>query len=91
MKRWIEFFEGENQRLSMARGLTFASWWPASAIAVWIHTTESLSVYLGAFVLNSVANKAIDIRGRKNANNSDINAPEGELETPSNSRRRKRV
>ena len=73
LKRWIEFFEGENKRLSMARLLTFISWFPASGILLWVRTTEALSVYLGAFVLNSVANKAIDVQGRKktNANKSD--------------------
>lgn len=65
LTRWAEFFEGENRRLSMARLLTFASWIPSTAILIYIRTVEALSIYLGAFVLNSVANKAIDVQGRK--------------------------
>jgi hypothetical protein len=67
VSRWIEFFEGENRRLSMARGIMFASWFPASGIAIWIHTTEALSVYLGAFVINSIGNKAFDVQRGKHA------------------------
>lgn len=65
MSRFAEFLEGENRVLSMARLLTFMSWFPATGIVIYLRTTEALSVYLGAFVLNSVANKGIDVYGRK--------------------------
>jgi len=63
--RRAEFLEGENRILSMARLLTLMSWFPATGVVVYLRSTESLSVYLGAFVLNSVANKGIDVYGRK--------------------------
>jgi len=65
LKRLPEFLEGENRILSMARLLTLMSWFPATGVVVYLRSTEALSVYLGAFVLNSVANKGIDVYGRK--------------------------
>ena len=68
MSSWMEIFQGEDKTRSMPRVLMFATWFPATAIAIYIHTTESLSVYLGAFVLNSIGNKAFDVqRTNKNA------------------------
>lgn len=49
---WVEFFEDNSKRLSMPRLLVFLSFPPATIILAWIHTTEALSVYLGAYVLN---------------------------------------
>lgn len=62
--RWIEFFHGENNQLSMYRLLQFLAFFPATATLLWIHTTEALSMYLLAFVTNGVANKFIDMKGR---------------------------
>lgn len=67
MDRVIEFFEGENNRLSMARLLTFLSFIPASCMLVKIGTAEALGYYLGAYVLNYIGGKACDIKGRINA------------------------
>lgn len=64
LNRLPEFLEGENRILSMARLLTFMSWFPATGVVVYLRSTEALSVYLGAFVLNSVANKGIDAKYR---------------------------
>lgn len=63
--RWIEFFEGENNRLSMMRLTVFLSFFPASGIAIYIANTESLAVYLGAYVGGIVGSKTVDVVGRK--------------------------
>ena len=68
-KRWIEFFLGEGSQLSMHRLLMFLAFFPATGVLIYIKTTEALSMYLGAFVLNGVANKFLDVKGRKDADN----------------------
>jgi len=68
MSRWLEFWEGENNRLSMARLLNFMAWFPATLVLIYVKTSEALGIYLGAFVLNSVGGKfAEKIGARKNA------------------------
>lgn len=69
MKRLSEFFVGEDGQLSMHRLLQFLAFFPASGVLIYIRTTEALSMYLTAFVLNGVANKWLDVKGRKNAAN----------------------
>lgn len=68
--RWLEFFTGEGDTLSMARLLQFLSFFPATGVLIFIHTTEALSLYLGAFVANGVLQKFADIKGRQNATNT---------------------
>lgn len=65
--RFIEFFEGETNLLSMHRLLQFMAFFPATGVLIYIKTTEALSMYLAAFVANGVLNKFADIKGRKNA------------------------
>lgn len=60
LTRWVEFFEGDGNRLSMARLLTFMSFYPASYMLVKIGTAEALGYYLGAYVLNYIGGKASD-------------------------------
>lgn len=67
-KDFIEFFYGEDNQLSMHRLLSFLAFFPSTIMLTLIHTTEALSMYLGAFVLNGVANKWLDVKGRKNVN-----------------------
>lgn len=69
MRNPEEFFLGEDDQLSMHRMLQFLAFFPATGVMVWIHTTEALSMYLGAFVLNGVANKWLDVKGRKDDSN----------------------
>jgi hypothetical protein len=69
-QRWLEFFYGEHDQLSMYRLLQFLAYFPATATLLWIHTTEALSMYLLAFVTNGVAGKFIDMKGRANVANS---------------------
>lgn len=68
MSRWHEFFEGENNRYSMARALSFMAWFPSTLVLLYLKTTEALGLYLTAFVLNSIGNKVADkIGAKKNA------------------------
>jgi len=67
MSRWIEVFEGENNRLSMLRLTVFLSFWPASAVLLCIRNTESLAVYFSAYVGGIISGKGIDVLGRKKA------------------------
>lgn len=62
--RWIEFFEGSENRLSIARLLQFLAYPPATGVLIWIHTTEAMSLYLSAFVLNGLAGKAMDLTAK---------------------------
>jgi len=71
--RFAEFFEGENNRFSMYRLLQFLAYPPSTAVMIYIHTTEAMSLYLAAFVTNGVLGKAIDIKGRAlNANTAKL-------------------
>lgn len=65
MNRIQEFWEADNGRMSMARLLQFLSFPPATGILIYMHTTEALSMYLSAYVLNGIANKGIDKWGVK--------------------------
>lgn len=58
--RWIEFFEGENGRLSMTRLLCFMSIFPASAVVLVTCNEATLGWYLGAYVLGYVSGKGWD-------------------------------
>lgn len=58
--RWIEFFEGDNERLSMTRLTCFLAFFPSTYLLV-IHGTENMLLYyLGAFVLGYVGGKGFD-------------------------------
>lgn len=70
--RWIEVFEGENNRLSMMRLTVFMSFFPASGVLVYIKNTEALAVYLGAYVGGIVGSKTVDVVGRKKNARSSI-------------------
>lgn len=66
MSRWLEFWEGEGNRLSMARLLQFLAYFPATLVLIYVKTSEALAIYLGAFVLNSIGSKVADKMGAKN-------------------------
>lgn len=58
--RWVEFFEGENNRLSMSRLLCFLSFLPASFVVMVTKGENALGWYLGAYVLGYIGGKAAD-------------------------------
>jgi hypothetical protein len=60
MSRWIEFFEGTENRLSMSRLLCFGAFFPASYVVIATLSDEALGWYLGTFVLGYVGGKASD-------------------------------
>jgi len=65
MSRWIEFFEGEGNRLSMSRLLCFMSFFPASVVVLYTESENALGWYLGSYVLGYVGGKGVDkIRGQ---------------------------
>jgi len=58
--RYIEFFEGDNGRLSMTRLLCFLSFFPASYVVIADLSDSTLGWYLGAYVLGYVGGKGFD-------------------------------
>jgi hypothetical protein len=58
--RFIEFFEGANNRLSMSRLLAFLSIFPATFVLIYKHDAETLAYYLGAFVSGYIGGKFAD-------------------------------
>lgn len=61
MNRWIEFFEGDNKRLSMTRLTVFLSFFPSSYVLIVTKSENALGWYLGAYVLGYVGGKSADI------------------------------
>jgi hypothetical protein len=71
MSRFVEFFEGENNRLSMTRLTVFLSLFPSSYVVVATESPDALGWYIGGYVLGYVGGKGADVIGRgKNANPS---------------------
>lgn len=64
--RWVEFFEGEKNRLSMTRLLCFLSFFPASWVVIQDAGADTLGWYVGAYVLGYVGGKLSDKIGGKN-------------------------
>lgn len=64
--RWVQFFEGENNRLSMTRLLCFLSFFPASYVVIEDSASETLGWYVGGYVLGYVGGKFSDKVGGKN-------------------------
>jgi hypothetical protein len=65
MERLIEFFEGEDGRLSMTRLLCFLSFFPSSYVVIKCVYRPSidmvLGIYIGGYVLGYVGGKTADI------------------------------
>lgn len=59
-KRWMEFFEGEDKRLSMMRLTVFMSFWPASYVVMSMQEFGVYTTYVGAYVLGYVGGKGLD-------------------------------
>ncbi len=64
MMRWLEFFEGDDSRLSMTRLMMFLAFFPASYVVVLMQTEGSLAWYLSAYALGYVGGKMSDVMGR---------------------------
>jgi hypothetical protein len=62
--RWLEFFEGDNNRMSMSRLLSFLSLFPATTVLIYIHSEEALAYYLSAYTLGYVGGKFADRKPR---------------------------
>ncbi len=60
LKRVAEFFEGQDNRLSMTRLLAFMSFFPASSVLAVSHSDTALTVYLTAYVAQLVGGKTAD-------------------------------
>lgn len=58
--RTLEFFEGDNGRLSMTRLCTFLCFWPCCWIGVRINTVEAIWAIGSIFVLGYVAGRGAD-------------------------------
>ena len=65
--RWIEFFEGDNQRLSMTRLLCFLSFFPSSWVVLITRSENALGWYLGAYVIGYIGGKGFDALKSKGA------------------------
>lgn len=65
MTRLVEFFEGEERRLSMTRLLCFMSFFPATVVVLRDGTEATLSWYLGAFVLGYIGGKGADVLAQR--------------------------
>ncbi len=72
--RWVEFYEGDSNRLSMARLLTFLSFFPATYEMIRIDSAEALGYYLGAYVLNYIGGKASDCMKTRRGRDDDSGA-----------------
>jgi hypothetical protein len=59
--RLIQFFEGDNGRLSMARLTMFAAFFPASYVMVTHPSEGMMGWYVGGFVLGYVGGKGMDV------------------------------
>lgn len=62
--RWVEFFEGDDKRLSMTRLLCFMSFFPASYFVLSSDDVNALGYYVGAYVLGYVGGKLGDCINR---------------------------
>lgn len=58
--RSIEFFEGDNGRLSMTRLLCWMAFYPACVALFQIESENALLYFLGAFVLQYIGGKGAD-------------------------------
>lgn len=64
--RWVEFFEGDDKRLSMTRLLCFMSFPPSTWVVVKSMNENTLGWYLGAYVMGYVGGKLGDCINRPN-------------------------
>lgn len=65
MNRWLEFFEGDGNLLSMTRLLCLLSFFPATYELIIINSDTALGYYLGAYVLGYLGGKGMERLNRK--------------------------
>lgn len=70
MKRWHEFFEGDNNRMSMARLLMFASFFPASAVMLITKSETMFGWFVSAYVCGYIGGKGMDALTNKGGINN---------------------
>jgi len=63
--RWVEFFEGDDQRLSMSRLLMFCSFPVAAGETIVLHSETALGYFVGAYVLGFIGGKLGDSMNRR--------------------------
>lgn len=63
--RWLEFFEGTGNQLSMTRLLMFMSFFPATYILIVTRSIDGLLYFLGAFVVGYIGGKGADCFPRR--------------------------
>lgn len=73
MNRIMEFFEGENQRLSMTRLTVFMSFFPATYILIKTESIDGLGYFLGAYVVGYIGGKGADVMMAR----AQVGKPEG--------------
>ena len=71
MIKYIQFLKDENDKLSLARLLTFGAFIVTSFIMAKLTFTGSMnegyfSIYVGAFVANGLVSKGLDKKANKN-------------------------
>lgn len=59
--RCHEFFEGDNNRLSMMRLTAFLAFWPSSYVVIETRSETALGWFLSVYVLGYVGGKACDV------------------------------
>jgi hypothetical protein len=69
--RYIEFFYGDNNLLSMSRLLMFMAFFPSTYVVVATKDVDALGWFLGAYVLGYVGGKGVDAIGRKGVKDVD--------------------
>lgn len=62
--RWVQFFEGDNARLSMTRLMVFLSFPVSSYEVIRMNTENALGWFVGAYVLGYVGGKLGDCINR---------------------------
>lgn len=63
--RLIQFLEGDNNQLSIARLLMFLSFWPSSFVVIITRDTAALTAYLTAYVSGYGVNKLAEYGKKK--------------------------
>jgi len=75
MSRWVEFFEGDANRLSMTRLLCFMSFFPSSYVLITHPSADMLLWYLASFTAGYAGGKLADAI---NSKSPDVNVPDAE-------------
>lgn len=61
MNRWVELFEDDGGRMSIARLSTFLAFFPATFVLIKLCSEMALGIFLSAFVVQYGGGKALDV------------------------------